>query len=271
MTQPTDAEIADAIAPLLADPGRTAIFSDLDGTLAPIVDNPRDSQVSDRTRQIFAALSTRYGAAGIVSGRPCLDARRVLDLDSLIYFGNHGFEALRPGVGSTPEIARVIGEHRDDVHAFTDPNLDEDLTGAVGLRIEDKRTIVALHWRGVEDEAAAEAEAERLAAEAEKAGLWIHRGRKVLELRPPVEVSKGTAMKSLLEGGRYGAAFYAGDDSTDVDAFKMLEEMRAGGAVTSCVRVAVLSDESPPELVANADLAVEGIEGLEPVLEMIVA
>lgn len=271
MSNPSETEISEAIAPLRADPGRAAIFSDLDGTLAPIVDNPRDSAVSKRVRELFASLSKRYGAAGIVSGRACLDARRVVGLDSLIYYGNHGFEALRPGLGNTPEIARAIGDHRNDVHAFTDPNLDEDVTDALGLRIEDKRTIVALHWRGAADETAAEAEAERLGAEAEAGGLWIHRGRKVLELRPPVAVNKGTAMKSLLESGRYGAAFYAGDDETDIDAFAMLEEMREGGSVSSCLRVAVLSDESPEDLAANADLAVEGVEGLMAILEALTA
>lgn len=267
----TKSQISAAIAPLLADPGRTAVFSDLDGTLAPIVDNPRDAVIEPAVREVFSGLAKRYGAAGIVSGRPCLDARRIIGLESLIYYGNHGFEALRPGVGSNPEIARAIGDHRDDVHTFTDPNLDEDATDAVGLRIEDKRTIVALHWRGAPDEAAAEAEAERLATEAEQAGLWIHRGRKVLELRPPVEVNKGTAMQSLLESGRYGGAFYAGDDITDIDAFKTLAQMREQRSVTEIVRVAVLSDEGPEDLGDHADLEVEGTAGLIPVLEALLA
>jgi trehalose 6-phosphate phosphatase len=76
-------------------------------------------------------------------------------------------------------------------------------------------------------------------------------GRKVLELRPPVDANKGTAVRQLLAGHGLRRALYAGDDTTDLDAFAALEELELG------VRVAVATEEGPPELRERADVVVE--------------
>jgi trehalose 6-phosphate phosphatase len=73
----------------------------------------------------------------------------------------------------------------------------------------------------------------------------------VLELLPPVEADKGTAVTTLLALHALGRALYAGDDTTDIDAFQALGELELA------VRVAVASAEAPPQLVAAADLVVE--------------
>ena len=81
-------------------------------------------------------------------------------------------------------------------------------------------------------------------------------GRMVLEIRPPVEAHKGTAVRALVARAAVGRALYAGDDRTDVDAFTGLDDLELG------VRVAVDSPEAPPELLAAADLVVEGTAGV---------
>jgi trehalose 6-phosphate phosphatase len=113
------------------------------------------------------------------------------------------------------------------------------------LRVEHKGAIVALHWRGSEEEEA------RARAIAERAnGFITHWGRKVLEIRPPVEVNKGQAVRDLIK--RYGlrAGLFAGDDVTDLDGFAALDGVAA-------VRVGVRSDEGPREIVERADLVVD--------------
>ena len=112
---------------------------------------------------------------------------------------------------------------------------------------------VAFHWRQAPDEDAARAELEEVAERARAAGLEAHWGRKVLELRPPVDADKGSAVRSLLGERGLRRALYAGDDSTDLDAFRGLDGLEVA------VRVAVVSGEAPPGLVEAADLVVAGV------------
>ena len=71
-----------------------------------------------------------------------------------------------------------------------------------------------------------------------------------LELRPPIGAHKGTAVAHLLGERGLERALYAGDDTTDLDAFKALEGLELG------VRVAVASAEAPAELREAADIVV---------------
>jgi len=264
-TLSTATEIFGAIAPLAAEPGRAGAFFDLDGTLAPIVARPEDAQVPDRTRELVARIADRYAVCGVLTGRRAADAKRILGLERLTYIGNHGFEVSMPGADEAEPAPALAGKERlaPDFLAGLDP----DRLGAVGLRVEDKGAIVALHWRGADDGDAAAAEAEKVGAEAEAAGLLTHGGRMVLELRPPVELDKGAGLTSVLRCAPIEAAFYAGDDRTDVDAFRALRELVDAGRLQRAVCVAVLSDETPAEVPAAADLAVAGPSGFLSVLE----
>ncbi len=144
--------------------------------------------------------------------------------------------------------------------------LDPAELEAVGLRVEDKGPIVALHWRGAADPAGAQDLAARIAAAAVEQGLFLHHGRMVLELRPGDEVNKGTAIESLLLGSEAAVALYAGDDTTDLDAFAGLDRLETSGRLAAAVRVGVASAEGPTEITARADLTVEGPGELIPVL-----
>jgi len=253
-----------AIEPLLAEPGAAAILCDLDGTLAPIVERPELAAVPDEARVALARIADRYAAVAVVSGRRASVARRIVGLEKLTYIGNHGVELLLPN-GSEARAAPELGADARAAARFAG-DLDAGELDAAGLRVEDKGPIVALHWRGAADEAGAEALAERIAARAEAAGLVLHRGRKVLELRPPGEVDKGTAVESLLLGTAATAALYAGDDRTDLDAYSALDRLVACGRLGHAVRIGVASAEGPEEIALRADVVVAGPAGLLPIL-----
>ncbi len=119
------------------------------------------------------------------------------------------------------------------------------------MRAEDKEAIAAFHWRGAPDEAVAEAAVREIAARAQEEGFAVHWGRKVLEVRPPVEFDKGLGIKGLLRSEDVSAAIYVGDDTTDLDAFRALRALRAAGDLQCALCVAVSSDETPPELAAR--------------------
>jgi trehalose 6-phosphate phosphatase len=216
---------------LAAEPGQAALLLDVDGVLAPIVDVPSAATVSEETRAELRRLHGRYGLVACVSGRAGEDAARVVGVPELTYVGEHGLE-----------LAPEAEAWRERLHAF-----------AAGLSWEDverKPLTVTLHYRRSDDPGAAEQRLAKIAEEARGAGLVPRFGRKVLELRPPVEADKGTAVRVLLERAGLRRALYAGDDTTDLDAFRALDGLELA------VRVAVSSDEGPEKLREAADLVV---------------
>ena len=259
----------DALAPLLLAPANAAVLLDLDGTLAPIVERPSDSAVPDRARELVAAIVASYGLVAVVSGRRALDARQILGLEEITYIGNHGYELLAPGAGAAEASPALVG-HERDVADFLASYGSASLTAA-GVRIENKGAILALHWRGAANEPEAEAEVALAAAEAEGSNLLVHRGRKVVELRPAVRTDKGRAVEALLGTSHsIRTALYAGDDRTDVDAFSVLRRMADGARLRHAVCVGVLSDEAPPEVALASDFTVAGTDGFVAVLEALV-
>jgi trehalose 6-phosphate phosphatase len=127
--------------------------------------------------------------------------------------------------------------------------------------LEDKGLTASLHYRNAPDEDAARAELEEIAARARKAGFVARFGRKVLEILPPIEANKGTAVRRLLAERGLDRALYAGDDTTDLDAFHALEPLELG------VRVAVASPEGPQELVDAADVVLRSQADVLPLLQ----
>jgi trehalose 6-phosphate phosphatase len=247
------------LAGLREDPARAAILTDVDGTLAPIVDRPERAAVPARATELLARLGESYGLVGCVSGRRAEEARGLVGLDSIAYAGNHGLELLLPGDEAVRFDPSLEGREEDAAGFLA--GLENGSLREAGLRLEDKGPIQALHWRGAADERAAEARAHELAAAAGQAGLELRWGRKVLELRPPGGGGKDAAVAALLGMGAVERAAYAGDDRTDLDAFRRLRELAGEGALEAAVCVGVASAEGPAEIAEEADLTVDGPEG----------
>ena len=220
-----------ALDALSQTPDRAAILLDVDGTLAPIVQRPGDAAVPEEARRELERLAARYALVACVSGRTGEDARRLVGVEGVRYVGSHGLEL-------APEADRW----RDELRRFTE---------TVDWPVEDKGLTISFHYREAENEEDALEYLEDVAERARAAGLVPRFGRKVLEIRPPVEADKGTAVTQLLAETGLSRALYAGDDTTDIDAFRALDGLELG------VRVAVSSDEAPSELVEAADIVVE--------------
>jgi trehalose 6-phosphate phosphatase len=262
---PTADTLATVLRPFTDAPFRAAILCDIDGTLAPIVERPEDAKVPGELSRRLGQLSRRYLLLACVSGRAATEARRLVGVGRMTYAGSHGAEILDPGA-SRPRTSPDFADWAPKVHAFADGRDRHELR-RLRVRVEDKGPIVAFHWRGAPDEDAARAAVERIAAEAGEAGLAIHWGRKVLEVRPPVEISKGRAVRELVERAGARAALFGGDDATDLDAWDALDELLAEGLLDTALRVGVRSDEAPDAIVERADLVVDGVPGFGRVLE----
>ena len=264
-----EATITEAIAPLRADPRRAGVLLDIDGVLAPIVRHADDAHVPEPTRVALVAVAKRFGLVACVSGRQATTARRIVSLGSITYVGNHGAEMLRGG-SSKVELDPEVAKWAPRIRAFADESFTDDLR-RLRVRAEDKDVIRAFHWRGAPDEEAAEAAVRGIAERAEGAGLVTHWGRKVLEIRPPVELNKGRGVRRLIEETPIAVAAYVGDDTTDLDAFAALRALVEEKQLEHALCVGVRSDETPPELEAQADLLVDGPLGVRTLLAALAA
>lgn len=235
----------DLVAPLAAAPRRSALFFDLDGTLAPIARRPELAAVPERTRAALARLARRFLLVACVSGRPSAEAAQLVGVDGVRYVGNHGLE-LHP---RAPELARELAAAKE----------------AIGdaWPVEDKGLSLSLHFRDAPDERAARAVLAPIAERARALGLDAFWGRKVLEIRPRADANKGTAVAALVRECGAELALYVGDDTTDLDAFRSL----AGLGLEYALRVAIASPEANPELVAEADLVLDGPDAVVELMD----
>jgi trehalose 6-phosphate phosphatase len=259
------ATLVEALEPIRADPAHAAVLLDIDGTLAPIVRHAADAHVPEATRALLIEISKRYRMVGCVSGRRAATARQIVAIGTIAYVGNHGGELLRPRATTPevdPELSAWTARVKDFAHRAYTSRMQK-----IRVRSEDKDVIAAFHWRGAPDEEAAAAGVREIAEMAEREGFAVHWGRKVLEVRPPVELDKGLGITALLRGSPVAAAMYAGDDTTDLDAFRGLRRLVQAGELESAVCVAVSSDEAPPELAHEADLTVDGTGAVRGLLE----
>jgi trehalose 6-phosphate phosphatase len=229
----------DPLAMLRARPEATALLLDVDGTLAPIVQRPEEASVPEDTRAELRRLRDRYALVACVTGRPAEVAARLVGVDGLEIVGEHG-------LGLDPASAEWAGR----IHAWAD---------GVDWPAERKQLAVTFHFRGHPHPEQARAELGRLADSAQAEGFQPRWGRKVMEVVPPVAADKGTAVRALLAARpRVRQALYAGDDTTDADAFRGLGE----AGLEAAVRVAVRADETPQPLLDTADVVVEGTAGM---------
>ena len=267
MSAPPAEALAEALEPLTRDPARGAVFCDVDGVLAPIVQRPEDAHVREETSVLLGRLARRYACVACISGRAAADVRRLVGVGGIAYAGSHGAELLEPGSAS-PRTVPAFKSWEERVKRFA---ADRDTPEArrLRVRIEDKGPIAAFHWRGAPDEDGARTLLEGLAQEAEAAGFSTHWGRKVLEVRPPVPIDKGQAVRDLVTRSGARTALYGGDDATDLDAFSELEALMGEGVLDAAVRVGVRSDEGPRAIVEQADLVVDGVEGFSQVLTVL--
>ena len=221
----------DALARIAEAPAEAALFLDVDGVLAPIVERPEDARVPDDTRRELARLAETYALVACITGRPSEVAREIVGVPELTYVGEHGLE-LEP----------AAREWASRIHGFAAEVPWDDT--------ETKPLSVAFHYRTAPDPDAARVRLEPVATAALDLGFRTRWGRMVLEVLPAVDASKGTAVRRLLDESGLTRALYAGDDTTDLDGFRALDGLEAAA------RVAVVSAEGPPELGEAADLIV---------------
>ena len=232
----------DPLAALAAEPAQAALFLDVDGVLAPIVERPEDARVPPETQRELARLAGVYGLVACVTGRTGEFAREIVGVDGLRYVGQHGLE-----------LEQAASGFAERIHAFA------HATGWPYLEL--KPLTAAFHYRRAADRDAARLTLEQIATDALADGLRTKWGRFVLEVVPPLDVSKGSAVRALLAESGLRRALYAGDDVTDLDGFRALDGLQLA------VRIAIVSSEGPSELGELADVLVGSTDAFREILK----
>lgn len=241
------------------------VMLDVDGTLAPIAPTPERATVPPETRAVVAQLvGAPETIVVLVSGRAAADAWKVADVPGVWVIGNHGFEIRSPD-GRVSADERVRGF--DDAIARAAATLERELEGVQGAIVENKRWTLSVHYRMVDAPHVPVLKA--LSADiARELELRVLDGKKIVELRPPVDIDKGTACVAFLaQQGitrERGSALYAGDDRTDEDAFRAL---RAVLPTTVTIRVASTEDAS--DVTSDAELVVTSLREVRELLSWI--
>ncbi|MBI4300552.1 MAG: trehalose-phosphatase [Chloroflexi bacterium] len=234
------------------------LVTDIDGTISEIAPTPQEARVSPSIRRKLARLASHLAVVAAVSGRTAEQARQMVGADGLLYVGNHGLEYLSGGeLELTAEARPYLPAIASALEAL------KRRLNVEGLLFEEKLATAAIHYRAAADPSAARAailEALRRLPQAKE--LAIAEGKMVVELRPPVPVDKGTALRDIVK--RYGLAglFYVGDDRTDLDAFLALAELRRTGACQG-ISIAVAGAETPSQVVEAADYRVSSVADVE--------
>lgn len=222
---------------------KPAIFLDYDGTLCPIVSRPELATLPGGTREVVRRVANRYPVA-ILSGRAREDVARLVGLEDLAYAGSHGFDLAGPG------FRHEVGEGIPERIAGAAQELKKRLAGIEGVLVEPKRFTVAVHYRLAREEDLPSIERIVDAVAGADPGLRKSFGKKVFELRPNLDWDKGKALLWLIEALRLDPAavipLYLGDDLTDEDAFRAIEEQEHG--------IGILVAEEPRPTAASYSL-----------------
>jgi trehalose 6-phosphate phosphatase len=240
-----------ALAPFLDRPGDAAIMLDFDGVLAPIVDDPAAARPLDGTPDLLAALAGRYKVVGVVSGRPVSFLQPLLP-PGLVISGLYGLEVVEDGTRTDHPHS---GAWREVIEDVVRCSLDR---GPRGMVVETKGLSLTLHYRTHPE--LAQAVQGWATHQATRSGLVYRSAKMSVELHPPIDADKGTAVESLARERQAAAACFVGDDVGDLAAFDALDRLATDGVRT--LRVAVGSDEAAGELLRRADLVVDGPEAV---------
>jgi trehalose-phosphatase len=205
------------------------LFLDYDGTLTPIVETPDKAIMSGEAIDELSLITQCPDCiTAIVSGRSIINIRSLVPVEGIILAGNHGLEIQGTAIGSHVFVPDAMHGIIQEIKI----KLQEALGSVPGLLIEDKRWTLSCHYRQVlqEDVARVRAVFNEVTRLFQKDGkIYVAEGKKVLEVRPSVEWGKGKAILWLLNKQLFGntkdiVPIYVGDDVTDIDAFKVLQD-----------------------------------------------
>jgi trehalose 6-phosphate phosphatase len=240
---------------------------DIDGTLSPIAPTPQDAYLYPGVDTMLERLR-EHAHVAIMTGRALSDGAPIVNVENITYIGTHGLE-WSDGLPSTHEV-RLIPE----ATRYVEPGkqlldlVERHLDELPGVIVQRKTVGGTLHYRGA---AHPEQTREKLLAlltePTHQLGMRLGEGKRIVEVLSPLAVNKGQSLRSYVQRFDLRGLVFAGDDRTDLDAVLESERLRAEGIAT--LAIVVRHNDTLPELLARADLIVDGVEGMVELLQEI--
>lgn len=204
------------------------LLSDYDGTLTPIVGRPDEAILPPAVREKLIALAQKTTfSIGIISGRSLSEVKALVGIEGIYYAGNHGFEIEGPGLKFINPAAEAAQVTIKDMASHASAKF-KDIDGVI---VEDKGLSLSVHYRLVrkgEEEKVANIFRQLTAPGLRDGIIKVTSGKKVWEIRPPIDWHKGKAVETIIQelqtmlGDKKALNVYLGDDTTDEDAFRII-------------------------------------------------
>lgn len=242
---------------------RAGLLIDIDGTIAPIAATPGAARVDEGARRALARLLPHLTLVAALTGRRAADGAALINIADLPVIGNHGMETLAGGtLVADPAVAPYVAP----VHRVIERL--RSLPIPPGTILEDKGPTASVHYRLAPNLREARATLfDLLAPLAASEGLHLTEGRALIEIRPPVPIDKGHALRRICTTYRLEAVVMFGDDLTDVDAFHALRDLRDAGEVAGMsVGVVAPDGTAPQEVLTSVDAIATGVTGVAALL-----
>ncbi len=203
-------------------------LSDYDGTLTPIVSRPEEALLSPQMKDRLIDLAGIPGVSvGIISGRGLDEVKSMVGIEEIYYAGNHGLEIEGPELDYVnPEALKSVS-----VIAGLTQRFSELFRSTEGVIIQNKKFSMSVHYRLVKPEdveMVATTVRETVQPYIDNGSIRLFPGKKVWEIRPPIDWDKGKAVESirrlvsekLLKSDIL--TVFLGDDTTDEDGFRVV-------------------------------------------------
>ena len=195
-----------------------ALYLDIDGTILDLAPSPDAVEVPVWMVPLLQRLSRKLdGAVAFVSGRTIAAIDHLFRPLILPAVGVHGGEIRAPN----GEI--MVDEQLTAELQAAEPLLREAIEHIRGVQLENKRSVIALHYRSVPERGREVLKVAELVAGSLGSQFGVLMGKCVVEIRPR-HLTKGAAMRRLMERApfRDRTPIFAGDDTTDEDAFEVV-------------------------------------------------
>lgn len=211
------------------------LLSDYDGTLTPIVSRPDEAAIPVEVKEKLRILARKSSfSVGVISGRSLSEIKAMVGVEGIYYAGNHGLEIEGPGLKFVQPVAQAT---RSEL-AYIFQQLCNRLSSIRGVIVENKGLSLSVHYRLVMENQAAQVATifrEVTARWLDESKIRVSSGKKVWEVRPPVDWHKGKAVATIINEikTRHGLerllTVYLGDDATDEDAFAIIRRAQGWG------------------------------------------
>lgn len=234
---------------------RFGLISDFDGTLSAFAPHPDVATIVPENARLLDGLAERVTVVALVSGRSVQDVRARFTRPQLVYYGNHGLEHWS---ADGPRLVETARAWRERLQTVLNAVRALELAGVI---VEDKDVTGSIHYRLAADPEATKAQLQaHLLPLCTLTGLQLSAGQFIWDIKPPLRVDKGTAVRAIADDYQLESVIFFGDDVTDYAAMRALRALAADPTRDlQTLSVGVVHPTTPPDLFAVCDLTANGV------------